>query len=87
MRHELALLSRRLGGADLQATVHGYGVATDNLTVEALGERYGKRGFAATGRAQDDDQQRLCCSSTKLSTTPAERDRARRNGPSQRAEE
>jgi len=39
MRYQLPLLGRRLGGADLQATIHGHGVATDNLTLEAPAER------------------------------------------------
>jgi hypothetical protein len=61
MRYQLPLLRRRLGGADLQAAVNGHGVTADDLTVEAPAERDGERGFAATGRAQDDDKKRLRC--------------------------
>jgi hypothetical protein len=51
-----SLFAGGLGGADLHLAVDGYGVATDDLAVELLGEANGERGFAARSRADEDDE-------------------------------
>ena len=59
MREALLLFSGGLGGAEIHAAVDGYGVATDDLAVEAFPEGEGERGFAAAGGAEDQDGERV----------------------------
>ena len=53
---ESTLFACGLGGADLHLAIDGYGVAADDLAVELLGEAKCQRGFAAGGRADEDDE-------------------------------
>jgi hypothetical protein len=51
MRDAGALFGCGFGGAEVHAAIDGDGIATDDFSVEALGERAGERSFAAPGGA------------------------------------
>ena len=55
VRDAAALGWRGLGGSDLHLSVDGNGVATDDLSGEALGEAERERGLAAGGGAKQHD--------------------------------
>lgn len=59
MRNKRTFGSGGLGGADIQATVNGDRVATDNLGRKATGKCKCKRGFAAGCGAEQDDCKRI----------------------------
>ena len=52
----MALRHRRLGRADIEATIDLRGIAGDDLASQSLGQGDGQRRFAGSGGAHDRDE-------------------------------
>ena len=58
MRNTVLLRRGNFRGADIEVAIHLRGIANQYFAAQFFGEVNPQRGFAGSGRAEDDDQRR-----------------------------